>query len=558
MFGDGQTAGAPPRDTRPASGHAIVRGRVLNSDGQPLRQAMVRIMAPEIRSTRSASTDGDGRYEFRNLPAGRYSISASKAAFVDWAYGQTRPNSPGKPLTLTDAQVAENIDVRLQRGAVITGRVVDEFGEAVPNAGVMPIRQQYVQGRRRMLSTGNRAQTNDLGEYRIFGLAPGQYVVTATAQALTFGMPVANGVDLAGQTNGYAPTFYPATADAAIAQRLTVGAAETISGIDITLTPTRLATISGVAVDGQGRPMTTGSVFTVPRGGVVGTGGVGGPLRPDGSFMIPNVPPGEYMVRANAPRQGPPAPGTAMGPPEFSVAVVAVNGDDVTGIRLAPAVPVFVSGRVSFDDAAAAQSIRTSNVRISAQPLSQDDALGVGLGGAVAGQLREDFTFEVKTAAGLVAMRVFVPGQAGAAAAWQLKSIRANGVDVTDAGVDVGSQGASGIEIEMTNRLQQVAGAVADARGVAVKDYAVALFPLDRSRWGAATTRYFAIGRPGDEGRFKVLTLPPGEFYVIALDGLSADWEDPETLERLSRQASTFVLTPGDTRTLDLRLASSP
>jgi hypothetical protein len=135
---------------------------------------------------------------------------------------------------------------------------------------------------------------------------------------------------------------------------LTVGAAETISGIDITLTPTRLATISGVAVDGQGRPMTTGSAFTVPRGGMAGTGGTGGALRPDGSFMIPNVPPGEYIVRASVPRQGPPAPGTAMGPPEFSVAVVAVNGDDVTGIRLAPAVPVLVSGRVSFDDAAAA------------------------------------------------------------------------------------------------------------------------------------------------------------------------------------------------------------
>jgi protocatechuate 3,4-dioxygenase beta subunit len=208
VFGDGQTAEAPPRDTRPASGHAIVRGRVLNSDGQPLRQAMVRIMAPEIRSSRSASTDTDGRYELRNLPAGRYSISASKAPYVDSSYGQTRPNTPGKPLTLTDAQVAEDIDVRLQRGAVITGRVVDEFGEPVPNVGVMPIRQQYVQGRRRMSSAGSRAQTNDLGEYRIFGLMPGQYVVAATAQALTFGIPVSNAVDLVGQTNGYAPTFF--------------------------------------------------------------------------------------------------------------------------------------------------------------------------------------------------------------------------------------------------------------------------------------------------------------------------------------------------------------
>jgi Carboxypeptidase regulatory-like domain len=549
VFGDGQTRTTPPRDTRPAAGHATLRGRVFSSDGQPLRQATVRLTAPEVRGLRSALTDAEGRYEFRNLPAGRYTVSATKPAYVDSA----RTNTLSKPVTLTDTQVAENIDIRLSRGAVITGRVVDEFGEPVPNASVMAVRQQYTTGQRRLVPMGNRAQTNDLGEYRIFGLAPGQYFVTATAQALTFAAFNENAVDLLGQNNGYAPTFYPATADAALAQRVTLGLAQTTSGIDITLTPARLATISGTAVDGQGRPMTSGSVFTALRGGVPGLGGVGGPLRPDGSFAIPNVPPGEYIVRANAPRPQV-APGTNVGWPEFSVAVVAVNGGDVTGIRLAPVVPVTVSGRVSFDDPGAAQSIKGSNVRVSAQPLNQDDAALVSGGGALPGQLREDFTFELKTVAGLMALRVI-----GVSAVWQVKSIRANGVDVTDVGIEIGGQGASGVEIEMTNRLQLLSGAVADAKGDRVKDYAVALFPSDRSRWGAATARYFAIGHPGDDGRFKVATLPPGEYYAVALDNVSlAEWEDPETLERLSRQASTLVLAPGDTRTLDLRLVVSP
>ena len=244
-----------------------------------------------------------------------------------------------------------------------------------------------------------------------------------------------------------------------------------MSGIDITLTPTRLATISGVAVDAQGRPMPTGYVSTVARGGMVGTGGVGGPLRPDGSFMIPNVPPGEYIVRADAPRQAP-APGTAMGPPEFSVAVVAVNGGDVTGIRLAPAVPVLVSGQVSFDDAAAAQSIRTASVRVSGQPLDLDDALGMSPGRCDERAAARGFHIRAENSGGAGGLAACsYPARPAHPRPWLVKSIRANGVDVTDAGVEVGGQGASGIDIEMTNRLQQVSGAVADAKGDRVKDY---------------------------------------------------------------------------------------
>src|SRR3954469_18342046 len=89
---DGGVAGAviqngaqPPRDTRPSTGRAVLRGRVVASDtGQPMRRATVRASAPEVRGARSSSTDNDGRYEIRDLPAGRYSITVSKPSFVNW------------------------------------------------------------------------------------------------------------------------------------------------------------------------------------------------------------------------------------------------------------------------------------------------------------------------------------------------------------------------------------------------------------------------------------------------------------------------------------------
>jgi hypothetical protein len=299
-------------------------------------------------------------------------------------------------------------------------------------------------------------------------------------------MPIGNSFEVSGQNNGYAPTFYPGTADAASAQRLTVGVAQTMSGVDIALTPTRLATITGSAVDSEGRPM-AGSVFATPRGnGVgIGVGGVGGPLRPDGTFTIPNVPPGDYVLRANAnaPRNG----GVVNGPPEFSVAVVNVTGDDVSGVRLAPVALVTVSGHISFDDPGAAQSLKPSTIRIITQAVNGDDFAGIGVGaGGPPRPVKDDFTFELKTAPGRIGLVSIIQGPSNA---WRLKSIRVNGADVTDSGFEVGSQAISGVEIEMTSQLQQITGTVTDARAEAVKDYTVALFSQDRARWKVAVNR---------------------------------------------------------------------
>jgi protocatechuate 3,4-dioxygenase beta subunit len=548
--------GQPPRDRRPASGRSVIRGRVLSDNGQPMRRATVRASAPETRGgARSTSTDTEGRYEIRDLPAGRYTISVSKPAFVNWSYGQTQPNGPSKPVVLADNQTADNIDVRLPRGGVIAGRVTDEFGEPVPNVSVAPIRKQYSQGQRRLLPSGARAQTNDIGEYRIFGLQPGQYFVSASAQAQNFAVPTPNGIELSGERSGFASTFYPATADPASARTLTVGVGQTIGGIDIALMPARLSTISGIAIDGQGRPLTGGGVSAIVRGaGSPAIGLLNGPVRQDGTFTLPNVPPGEYIVRVARPSQA----GAIDGRPEFSVAFVTINGEDLSGLMLAPIVPVTLSGRLVFDDSGAAQSLKPSNIRVLAQSFGVDDGLiGLGVGG-IPPPLTDDFRFELTTPPGRIGLRP--QGLLGPnATVWQLKAIRVDGVDVTDTGIDVGPQGVKDVEIEMTNRGQQISGTVTDAAGAPVKDYTVALFSQNRAHWTEPMARRFAVGRPIDGGGFKVITLPPGEYYAIALGQLDVtDWQDPATLENLSRLATAFALTSGDSRTLDLRLVNAP
>src|SRR5262249_28608458 len=119
-------------------------------NGTPLRRAQVRVFAQELRENRVTTTDGQGAFELKDLPAGRYTVSASKGSFVTLQYGQTRPLQQGRPIEVLDGQTIEKIDFALPRGSIVTGRIVDEYGEPIADVQVMPMRYQYIQGRRRL------------------------------------------------------------------------------------------------------------------------------------------------------------------------------------------------------------------------------------------------------------------------------------------------------------------------------------------------------------------------------------------------------------------------
>src|SRR5262249_50535208 len=155
----------PPRDNAQSAqppATAIIRGHVVAAEnGQPLRKAQVRIFSPELRENRMATTDGDGKYEFKEVKAGSYTVNASKGNCVRLAYGQTRAFEQGKPLEIAAGQLVEKVDFALPRGAIITGRVIDEFGEPLPDAMVSVQRYQNVGGQKRLVPAGRPARTHD-------------------------------------------------------------------------------------------------------------------------------------------------------------------------------------------------------------------------------------------------------------------------------------------------------------------------------------------------------------------------------------------------------------
>src|SRR6266550_186722 len=166
--------GGPMRDNQPApKGTAKLGGRVMAGDtGNPLRRAQVRLTAPEIRVNRVATSDNNGRYEFADLAPGQYRLQISKAGYVTLEYGQARPFEAGKSLDLADSQALDKIDFSLPRGSVIAGRLTDEFGDPIADATVQAMRYQFTNGQRQLVAAGRQATTDDIGQYRIFGLMP--------------------------------------------------------------------------------------------------------------------------------------------------------------------------------------------------------------------------------------------------------------------------------------------------------------------------------------------------------------------------------------------------
>jgi hypothetical protein len=190
---------------------AQLRGRVFDAgNGKPLRRALVRIVSPELREVRASATDEQGRYEFTALRASRYHLVAEKDGYLSLEYGQTRPFGAGKPVELRGTETLEKVDFSLPRGAVITGLVVDEYGDPAPNLQVRALRYATVQGRKG-LTDETSDTTDDLGEYRLSGLAPARYYVSAAVPH-----PVRADADADAPTDDeggaeYGPTYYPGT-----------------------------------------------------------------------------------------------------------------------------------------------------------------------------------------------------------------------------------------------------------------------------------------------------------------------------------------------------------
>jgi protocatechuate 3,4-dioxygenase beta subunit len=282
---------------------AAVSGQVVEEgSGRPVEGAQVTITpsrsGPGDRS-RSTITDHEGRYVFDNLEAGQYWVMVQKPGFVLLTL-----TGPPPMFDLEPGERRDGVTVTLQKSAVIVGRVLDEHGEPLIDARVEAMQRPPVPGAglrlpHGLVHAGRSAQTNDLGEFRLFGLPPGEYYVMATP---SHGL----GMSPPPRATTMLPTYFPTTPDPVAAQPINVAGGQTSADIVIRMVGVPAFQVSGVVLDEGGRPIVNAMVRLIGEEPATAPMFMMGRLdqqRTDtsGKFTLNNVPNGTYTLLAVAP-----------------------------------------------------------------------------------------------------------------------------------------------------------------------------------------------------------------------------------------------------------------
>ena len=305
MFVAGQPAHAVAQMSR-VSGQVIEDGT-----NTPVADARVFVVLDDQRaapdgSPQETSSDRNGLYRFDTLPPGRYRVAAQKDGFAPAMAPSTM-----RMVEVEAGQVLEDVTVSLRRGGALSGHVLDPQGQPIANAGVTALLKRLNQNDQPaaaltplgapLLMPSGQGETNGLGEFRIFGLSPGEYLIVATARS-KFG----GAATQPSSATTMAATYFPGTPDVSAAQPLAVESGQTVSDITIPLVSVAAFTVSGVVVDAAGAPVANAMVMLM--GGRSGADFLlsmvaGPPLMSQsdagGRFTFGEVPAGVYTVRAD-------------------------------------------------------------------------------------------------------------------------------------------------------------------------------------------------------------------------------------------------------------------
>jgi protocatechuate 3,4-dioxygenase beta subunit len=514
---------------------ASVSGTVVTLAGsEPLRKARVLVQSTADRMRMiSATTDPGGHFEIKGLQPGPYQLTVSRVGYVTQKYGQRKPTDPGATLTLRPSQELKDLQFRMIPSAVIAGRVLDEDGEPLPDVTVSALRETYDKGKRSLFA-GASVQSNDLGEYRLFGLAPGRYFVSARLESWRHG--VNEGEEQAqSSSQGYAKMYYPGVPDRSRASTIAIKSGEEIPSTEILMRQVLVYHIRGhVYNQVTHRPGADSYVLLLPK-----TPSQQGDFadsftmvqKRDGSFDIHDVLPGSYIVTSFWSDQG----------KNYLARVpVEVGNADVDGISLniTPGAPV--NGRVIWDG----------------QPALDKDDLSIRLETTdnslvfhAPSRVNSDGSFSIPD----VSDGSFNVVTFGESKDCYIKDIVYAGHAALEDGFNFTRGSAALLEITISSRGARVQGTVTDDDGLPAPGVYVALVPDSEAR--RAKHRLYKSITTDQYGHFDLRGIAPGEYLLFSWTDIEEGaWEDPDFMKEFieKKKGESISLQEGDTKSMNL------
>jgi len=522
---------------------SVVSGQVVDDTGRLIENATVRLVS--ARTTATRLTDRRGRFLYENVPAGAYVLTVKKSGYYDGAYGKRRPAGSPLPFEIAATQSVADMRIELFRGCVITGSVVDEGSEPVAGVRVIAFRRDFVEGEWRYTTSGSGV-TDDLGTFRVFGLEPGEYIVsTPTTQANTSEGEVltATLADIDERATAYPSMFYPAARYFPLAMPLLLTSGEVKYAVDFKWSPVVARTVSG-RLTGSESAIANQVVRLVPfdgQGAGFGTEAAITLSGPDGAFTFVRVPAGDYRLEAGASFTGQIEETAAV---TWGRADVAVIDEDVTKLEVAMGGGRSIAGAVTFAASASRPDAGLVRVPVTLVPAAP------GLSPVSKIAIDADGTF---TRTNLVPGPYYIRVGATPPGVY-IRSISGGGHDALDAPVDLTDRDVDDIEITLTDRGTELIGTVRDGRLTHIPGAAIIVMSAHDKQWTPNRTRYL---RASTAGSFAIAGLPPGEYLIVAIDdALAEGWQDSRVLAQLRTLATRIVLREAETRTLELRLSA--
>ncbi len=548
----------PGRDALSATGTGLLMGQVVDaSTGGPVPDAIVTLgggglrgQAPGQMAAGRVMVDGQGRFVFRDLPPGTFSLGATKAGYFGGASGQRSPSGPSRPVELGDGERLGDVTLRLWRYGVVSGTVRDDSGAPVTGISVQLRRRTAANGRWQFVSAGSTS-TDDRGVYRFGSITPGAYVVsvrsaTGAGEQLIVSLLMADEASfmkmisrMAGRGQEgplvdssvqlYPTTFYPAATSSSQATVITVTSGAESSELDFRVKSVSARTVAGTVTGIPADASIMLRLTSIDAGSADDAITVSNAsANQNGRFAMTGVPPGHYVIHAVSHqnyspqsaadqaargRGGPGAPlPAAPDAPTLSATVPVTVGDgNIPDVAIALVPGGRVSGRVEFDGGAERPTPeRLNQISVTLVRLEQTGNLPIEQTGnwpIPAGRVETDGTFRTASVppgryllrvAGAGLGRAGGPGvgvgpgagrgAADSPGAWRAHSAMAGGTELLDQPLDIDAADVGNVVITFTDRpLVRLSGTVRDAKGVGDPEAVILVFPTDSRLWGDLT-----------------------------------------------------------------------